>query len=72
MIHYSAEKSILDEDLEKVCSVSLLSYFNLSPTNQESGDWDWHVYTDVYKIDDWLKKNHLCDKKKELDGYCFL
>ena len=20
------------------------------------GDWDWHVYTDVYKIDDWLKK----------------
>ena len=22
----------------------------------ELGDWDWHVYTDVYKIDDWLKK----------------
>ena len=26
----------------------------------ELGDWDWHVYSDVYKIDDWLKK-----KKKE-------
>ena len=23
----------------------------------ELGDWDWHIYTDVYKIDDWLKKN---------------
>ena len=22
----------------------------------ELGDWDWHVYTDVYKTDDWLKK----------------
>ena len=22
----------------------------------ELRDWDWHVYTDVYKIDDWLKK----------------
>ena len=20
----------------------------------ELGDWDWHVYSDVYKIDDWL------------------
>ena len=23
----------------------------------ELGDWDWHVYTDVYKIDDWFKIN---------------
>ena len=22
----------------------------------ELDDWDWHVYSDVYKIDDWLKK----------------
>ena len=22
----------------------------------EFGYWDWHVYTDVYKIDDWFKK----------------
>ena len=22
----------------------------------ELGDWDWHVYSDVYKIDVWLKK----------------
>ena len=25
----------------------------------ELGDWDWHVYNDVYKIDDWLKKKSL-------------
>ena len=23
----------------------------------ELGDWYWHVYSDVYKIDDWFKKN---------------
>ena len=27
----------------------------------ELGNWDWHVYSDVYKIDDWLKK-----KKKRM------
>ena len=24
----------------------------------EFGDCDWHVYSDVYKIDDWLKNNN--------------
>ena len=26
--------------------------------NDMPDDWDWHVYTDVYKIDDWLKKKN--------------
>ena len=29
----------------------------------ELGYWDWHIYTDVYKIDDWLKKKE--NEKKE-------
>ena len=27
----------------------------------ELGDWDWHVYNDVYKTDDWLKKKKTFD-----------
>ena len=30
----------------------------------ELGDWDWHVYSDVYKIDDWLKKKKELGRKR--------
>ena len=40
----------------------------------ELGDSDWHVYTDVYKIDDWLKKksNYLYWKQTSYTPLLFI
>ena len=39
-------------------------YFKLLKSNRWLGDWDWHVYSDVYKIDDWLKKKECLYSKQ--------